>query len=629
MAFVLTFKAIFGDDNTLIGVTTITATLMLLQRDFTAEPLKNTLKFIGVNLLMGIGTAIAINNMWLAIPINFIVVFTFSYIFTYNLRQPLYFPFGLQYLFLLSTPASSGRLWIRFVALFCGALIIMISQLIVNKNKLVSSGNKLLVNACEAIENKLECIKWKSKSYHSVHNVHKSVDEFRSIIYDKRESDYYLTEEARIKLNMSVALENINEMLRYENVQYVDNKIIDNLDELVKIAKTTLNFNKKKDKMIRNKHYDIDKLLDYCQEKNITDLLSLQLVESMIFLDETTMKLNQLENKDYKEVNKVSEKSEIFSKESIKEMLKGKNSPKFCYAMRMAISIAFGGFIMDYFKLPEGRWILFTILSLTTPLYETSKAKIKYRLVSTLIGSIIIVILFSIFTTQTARLLIVMITGYLQSYVNEYKYRMIFVTVCAIGTAAVVGNVQELTLERILMVILGTIIAILANRYLFPYSLKNSNEQLRKIYYNSVKEMFEQINILLNGEARLEVMNNLFVITSLVESKSRINKQIDKDENYSEIVNIRRTLVSNIYELYRSINRSNINDKDKGKIRIYINELMEYKNEDIENRIVSIENSIKENKNIKARIVLSSITSVFRGLKQLNELNKLREQAQN
>ena len=629
MAFVLTFKAIFGDDNTLIGVTTITATLMLLQRDFTAEPLKNTLKFIGVNLLMGIGTAIAINNMWLAIPINFIVVFTFSYIFTYNLRQPLYFPFGLQYLFLLSTPASSGRLWIRFVALFCGALIIMISQLIVNKNKLVSSGNKLLVNACEAIENKLECIKWKSKSYHSVHNVHKSVDEFRSIIYDKRESDYYLTEEARIKLNMSVALENINEMLRYENVQYVDNKIIDNLDELVKIAKTTLNFNKKKDKMIRNKHYDIDKLLDYCQEKNITDLLSLQLVESMIFLDETTMKLNQLENKDYKEVNKVSEKSEIFSKKSIKDMLKGKNSPKFCYAMRMAISIALGGFIMDYFKLPEGRWILFTILSLTTPLYETSKAKIKYRLVSTLIGSIIIVILFGIFTNQTARLLIVMITGYLQSYVNEYKYRMIFVTVCAIGTAAVVGNVQELTLERILMVILGTIIAILANRYLFPYSLKNSNEQLRKIYYNSIKEMFEEINILLNGEARLEVMNNLFVITSLVESKSRTNKQIDKDENYSEIVNIRRTLVSNIYELYRSINRSNINDKDKGKIRIYIYELMEYKNEDIENRIVSIENSIKENKNIKARIVLSSITSVFRGLKQLNELNKLREQAQN
>ena len=31
------------------------------------------------------------------------------------------------------------------------------------------------------------------------------------MIYDKRESNYYISEEARVKLNMSVALENINQ----------------------------------------------------------------------------------------------------------------------------------------------------------------------------------------------------------------------------------------------------------------------------------------------------------------------------------------------------------------------------------------------------------------------------------
>ena len=91
-------------------------------------------------------------------------------------------------------------------------------------------------------------------------------------------------------------------------------------------------------------------------------------------------------------------------------------------------------------------------------------------------------------------MLIVMLTGYLQSYINEYKYRMIFVTVSAIGTAAVVGNVHELTLERIEMVIIGTIIAFIANRYLFPYNLKNSNAQLRKLYDASIKEMFEDVS---------------------------------------------------------------------------------------------------------------------------------------
>ena len=69
----------------------------------------------------------------------------------------------------------------------------------------------------------------------------------------------------------------------------------------------------------------------------------------MIFLDETITKLNKLDKKDYKKINKISEKSEIFSKETVKNILKGKNSPKYCYAMRMAISVTIGAFIMELF----------------------------------------------------------------------------------------------------------------------------------------------------------------------------------------------------------------------------------------------------------------------------------------
>ena len=628
MAFVLTFKAIFGSDNVLIGITTITATLMLMQRDFTGDLLKNTLKFIGINLLMGVGTFIAANNMWLAIPINFAVVFTFSYVFTYNLRQPLYFPFGLQYLFLLSSPVSIDKLGLRLIALFVGALIIMLAQILVNKNKLATAGNKILIGVCESIEGKLKCLKAKSTNYDSTNNVQKSLDQFRTMIYDKRESNYYISEEARVKLNMSVALENINSLLYDDNIKSIDSKTIDNLEELVSIAKATLKSKTKNGTNIKPKSYDINKLLNYYEEKNVSDLLSLQIIESMIFLDETTTKINQLDKEDSKEISKASEKSEIFSKEAIKDILKGKNSPKYCYAMRMAISITIGAFIMNLFKLAEGRWILFTILSLTNPIYEIYKSKVPQRIVATLIGGIIIVILFTIFKGQTARLLIVMACGYLQSYVNEYKYRMIFITVCAIGTAAVVGNIEQFTIERILMVILGSIIAIIANKYIFPYKLKNSNEQLRKIYYEAIKDMFEEIDTLLKGNARLEIMNNLFVITSLVESKSRINKEIDNDKNYSEIVNIRRCLASNIYELYRTINKAGITYESQGKLREDVKILNEYQNEDISNKIIVVENSIKEAKEINTKIILSSIVGVLKGIKKLNELNKLREQAQ-
>lgn len=126
------FKSIFGADNKIIGVTTIVAVFMLMGRDFTGAPLNNTLNFVMVNLLIGIGATLAVKNMWLAIPINFFVVFTLSYIFTYNLRQPLYFPFCMQYIYILSTSIPFNQLGTRLLALVAGALLIMVVQMVVN-----------------------------------------------------------------------------------------------------------------------------------------------------------------------------------------------------------------------------------------------------------------------------------------------------------------------------------------------------------------------------------------------------------------------------------------------------------------------------------------------------------------
>ena len=512
MFFVITFKSIFGEENTLIGVTTITATLMFLERDFTGSPLKNTLKFIGINLLIGMGTSLIVaSNMWLGLIINFIVVFIFSYIFTYNLRQPLYVPFGLQYLFLLTTPVPTDRLDIRLLALIFGALIIMLVQLLFNKNKLATSGNKILVDVCESIENKVCCIKGKSNNYDYINNINSSIDEFRTIVYDKGESNYYLTKEAKIKLNISVALEVISRILYSDNNKSINLIILDTLEELVKVAKEVISINSKENKTIQLNSYNIKKLLNYCQEHEINDLLNLQLLESMICLDDTLEELTKLDIKQYNVVNKIGDKSEIFSKKNIKSFLTETDLPKYCYGMRMAITMTIGLFFMEYFKLPEGRWILFTILSLTTPLYETSKHKIRYRIGSTLVGSVIIIILFSIFKTENIRLLIVMLAGYLQGYVNEYKYKIIFVTVSAIGAAVIVGNIQELTIERILMVAIGTIIAIIANKYLFPYNLEKSNEQLRNIYDASIKKMFKELRSLVEGKNNPEFIKHLFV----------------------------------------------------------------------------------------------------------------------
>lgn len=629
MTFVITFKSIFGNENTLIGVATITATLMFLDRDFTGSPLKNTLKFIGVNLLIGLGASlIVISNIWLGLLINFIVVFIFSYIFTYNLRQPLYVPFGLQYIFLLATPVPLDRLGIRILALIFAALLIMLVQLLFNKNKLATSGNKILVNICESIENKVCYIKDKSNDDADISSISASIDEFRTIVYDKKESDYYLTKEAKIKLNMSVALEGINTVLNSKNNKSINITILEVLEKLLKVAKEVISTNSKEDKIIQLNSYNIKNLLNYCQEHEINDLLNLQLLEGMIYLDDTLKELNKLDRKQYEVVDKIEDKVEVYSKKNIKTFFKETDSPKYCYAMRIAITMTIGLFLIEYFKFSEGRWILFTILSLTTPLYETSKHKIRYRLVSTVIGAVIITILFSIFKTEDSRLLIVMLSGYLQGYINEYKHKIIFVTVSAIGSAAIVGNIQALTIERVAMVAIGTIVAIIANRYLFPYNLQKSNHHLSKIYDTSIKEMFNELRSLLEGKNNPEVIKNLFVTTSIIESKARINKQIDEDKNYISIVNERRCLVSNIYELYMWIYRKSINYADRDKIINYIKLLIEYRDDDIKDKVTILEKGINESKDINTKIIISTILVIFKELERLSQLVKLNEKAQ-
>ena len=58
MAFVITFRMIFGDKNILIGVMGINAILMLTQINLTVSPGRNFFKLLIINLGIGIFTYI-------------------------------------------------------------------------------------------------------------------------------------------------------------------------------------------------------------------------------------------------------------------------------------------------------------------------------------------------------------------------------------------------------------------------------------------------------------------------------------------------------------------------------------------------------------------------------------------
>ncbi|MCR8746325.1 FUSC family protein [Romboutsia lituseburensis] len=616
VAFVIFFKTIFGDENTLVGVTTITATLMLLHRDLTLSPLKNTARLIVLNLFIGISSVLAASNMWLGIPVNFITLFTISYLLCYSLRNSMYLPFSLQYLFLLANPIPQNLISIRLASLVFGALVIMFAQIIANKNKIKKSGDKILISICNSILYKIELLKTNGDISTLKEDINLQLNSFRSMIYDKRESDFYLTEEARIKLNLSVSLESINMLLDKINDLSEVAFIINNLELFLEEVKAVLQDNDYEKLSKKMKH-----LLVECEDEGIDDLYSLQMLDSIILLCDSIGELRNLDKSNFNKIHRIGKKPENFKHSIFKIAFSKTKSIRFCYAIRVATGITLGAFIMDYFKFTEGRWIVFTLLSLINPIYEVSKSKTKDRIVATLIGAVIILVLFGIFKDSTSRLVIIMLTGYISNYTVKYKYSMICTTVSAIGSAALVGNVQELTIDRILFVLIGMALAILINAFVLPYRLEDSINELKEMYDSVIKEMISEIYNIANGNKQINTIKNLFIITSFIENKAMLNSQISKNEISAKIIKEQRLLVTNVYELYTWIAKEKINPKYANKILSSVNQLIINQGESLENKFETIQKYISEIKDLKTKITLSSVLIILQEIKEIKNLN--------
>ena len=219
-------------------------------------------------------------------------------------------------------------------------------------------------------------------------------------------------------------------------------------------------------------------------------------------------------------------------------------------------------------------------------------------------------------------MLIILATGYLNGYANQYRYSTIFVTVSAIGSAALLGDVGILTINRIFFVFVGIVMAILANKYIFPYKVKDSMIQLKNMYHETIINMLKEVKNLVEGNKQPTTMKNLIVLTSLIDAKARGDEKIANSPSYSKIISERRSLVANIYELYIWILRGEIKSQSQKEILNDLKDLINYSNEDISSKVAKIEYGITVAKDINTKIILSSIIVILKELCHLGELNK-------
>ena len=145
------------------------------------------------------------------------------------------------------------------------------------------------------------------------------------------------------------------------------------------------------------------------------------------------------------------------------------------YAVRIGLLTALTAFITAFFDLQQGRWIVYTIFSLTELYSENCSTRAKQRLEGTVIGALIILFLFIFIKDNSIRVLLVLVGGYLDSYTTNYRDKMICVTMSVVASVSLINGTAFTAVSRIVYVFIGILLAILVDKLVFTKTLNDSN----------------------------------------------------------------------------------------------------------------------------------------------------------
>lgn len=147
------------------------------------------------------------------------------------------------------------------------------------------------------------------------------------------------------------------------------------------------------------------------------------------------------------------------------------------YAVRIGLLTALTAFITAFFDLQQGRWIVYTIFSLTELYSENCSTRAKQRLEGTVIGALIILCLFIFIKDNNIRALIVLAGGYLDSYTTNYRDKMICVTMSVVASVSLINGTVFTAVNRIVYVLIGILLALLVDKLIFTKKLNDFDTQ--------------------------------------------------------------------------------------------------------------------------------------------------------
>lgn len=611
---VIIFKVLFGRSNMLVGVTAFMAAIILMSNDYTVTPIKNTFKFILLEVFIGISAFIAALSPSLALIVTFISIFFIIYIFTYDTNKPIYMPFVLTYLFVFYFPVDKSLFSYRIYALILSGILIMFVQLCVNKNKFWTKSKTSICKSLNLLIDEIDILIQKKDSSFITQNIkllNKQLKSLSQNLYSRKEKTFLVSDISRIYLCIVQTIEGTNIILEKFSE---DSKSINICEDVLQNLKFLfLDILKYMDgkKTTSELKDELNKFIYKEDEHGYSYYISYELKQNMTLLRDILIKIENggLSYNDKK--YGISEK--IKEIEIIKRKF-NRNSLRFTFAFRTALMVSLSIFIVDYFNLYKGKWLVFTIASVSQPYIESSESKMLDRIKGTLIGVFIFEILFHSISSIEIKMFIGFACGYISNYFKDSSKKITFITVFALSIGATNNDFTILSFDRIKFILLGCIIAFVSNRIIFPYKIKDVTRVLISKSLNLNDSISNSIHDLNFNSFNKSNFLKIVLTNKLTNEKISVNNNTISCDKIETFLNSERIMMSNLRVFKNSITNNRIKNLD---ITVTCENILKYLSGNLSKDII-----IKEFNNLTERDDKLIFMNIYEILKSMDDSKK-------
>ncbi|MDM0469406.1 FUSC family protein [Clostridium perfringens] len=549
------YKTIFGVENTIIGLIIVMASYAFLRLDLTSYPIYKSMIFLILNLFLAISAYISAINPFVGLIINFLILFTVSFIYTTEFKNVISYIFLLLYVYMWEYPISLDELPRRLVAMGVGVFIIIGIHILFNRRNFKKNSNNIIIRSIRNIQKEICHII--NESYKEKENIY--IDsELRKllVLIERRNNNKFIgNNKDDIYFNIVLILERINSIIN--KVGKVNNKsksVIDYLNRLNHDLENITLFLERKVEYIDEQKDDLSKGFTI---NNWTK-------KEYAFLEECTELIRLLEKNinNLYEYNRKKSRKRIKVKFNLKELLIGNSSLKVkhlrvAYSLKLAIAVSVIMFIVDLFKIPQGRWIVTSVYVVIQPYEEETLTKAIKRFKGTIIGVIIYISIFTFFPHIIPLELLLLILMFFYFFQKDYDKKVVCTALMTLSLGLSRSTVGYLAFYRFLFVIIGIVIALGINKLIFPQSIKNSIYDLKERYLELTNKLLCELKSILYEDEYNENTVKLLLDCNLIESKLMENKLIAENLELKDLVYKQSIILNKIRCLILFINYSN------------------------------------------------------------------------